>query len=128
MEKLTQERTMFINQSMQTYSRPMMPSMRQQFRQQILGLFGPKVLWVAVGKVLLIFCPLLLLVNFWLSSSAERMATAILAAEEGRYLLVNENITLRAERARLNSPGNLNQRAANQFALYVPGKGQVTRF
>ena len=120
---------MFINQSVQTYNRPMMPSsMRRQLRQQILGLLGPKVLWVAVGKVLLLFCPLLLLVNFWLSSSAERMATAIQVAEDGRYLLVTENITLRAERALLNSPGYLNQRAASQFALYVPGKGQVTRF
>ncbi len=120
---------MFINQSVQTYHRPMMPSsMRRQLRPQILGLLGPKVLWLAVGKVLLLFCPLLLLVNFWLSSSAERMATEILAAEDGRYLLVTENITLRAERALLNSPDYLNQKAANQFALYVPEKGQVKRF
>jgi len=118
-----------INHSAPTYCRPMMSSpMRHQLRQKAFGLIGPKVLWIAVGKVLLIFFPLLLLVYFWLSSSAERNAAVILAAEEGRSALVDENIQLRAKRARLYSPEYLNTMAANQLALYVPEKGQVTRF
>ena len=102
--------------------------MRHQLRQKAFGLIGPKVLWIAVGKVLLLFFPLLLLVYFWLSSSAERNAAIILAAEEGRSALVDENIQLRAKRAHLYSPEYLNTMAANQLALYVPQKGQVTRF
>lgn len=120
---------MLINHSAPTYCRPMMSSpMRQQLRQKAFGLIGPKVLWIAVGKVLLLFFPLLFIVNFWLSSSAERNAATILAAEEGRYGLMDENIKLRAERARLYSPEYLNTKAAKQLALYVPEKGQVTRF
>lgn len=102
--------------------------MRQQLRQKALGLIGPKVLWIAVGKVLLLFFPLLFLAHFWLSSSAERNAATILAAEEGRSVLMDENIKLRAKRAHLYSPEYLNTMAANQLALYVPEKGQVTRF
>lgn len=120
---------MFINQSAQTYIRPMMSSlMRRQWRQNTFGLLGPKVFWVAIGKVLLVFCPLLLLVNFWLSSAANRVAGEIQVAEEGRYLLMDENIRLRAERARLFSPEYLDKMAANQLALYVPEKKQITRF
>jgi len=120
---------MLINHPAPAYCRPMMSSpMRQQLRQKAVGLIGQKVLWIAAGKVLLLFFPLLFLVYFWLSSSAERNAATILAAEEGRSVLTDENIILRAKRARLYSPENLNTMAANQLALYVPGKGQVTRF
>jgi hypothetical protein len=106
----------------------MSSSIREQLCQKVIGLIGPKVLWIAVGKVLLLFFPLLFLVNFWLSSTAERNAAVILAAEEGRYVLMDENIKLRAERAHLYSPEYLNTMAAKQLALYVPEKGQVTRF
>lgn len=120
---------MFISQSAQTCIRPMMASsLRQQLRQKALGLFASNGLWRVAGKVLLLFCPLLFLVNFWLTSSAERIAAEILVVEEGRYVLMDEHIKLRAERARLYSPGYLNTRAANQLALYVPEKRQITRF
>ncbi|MBW6520424.1 MAG: hypothetical protein K0A99_05335 [Desulfoarculaceae bacterium] len=101
--------------------------MRQKLRQKNVGLIFPKGLWRVAGKVFLLLCPLLLLVNFWLSSSADRIAVEILAAEEGRYLMMDEHIKLRAERARLYSPGYLNEVAASQLALYVPEKNQVTR-
>jgi len=120
---------MLINHSTQAYCRPMISSsLRRQVCQKILGLIGPKVLWIAVGKVLFLFFPLLFLANVWLSSSAERNAATILVAEEGRYVLMDENIKLRAERARLYSPEYLNTMAAKQLALYVPEKRQITRF
>ena len=120
---------MFISQSAQTTIRPMgTSSFRQQLRQKVLALTTPKGLWLIAGKVFLLFCPLLFLVNIWLSSSAERVALEILAVEEGRFVLMDEHIKLRAERARLYSPDYLNEVAANQLALYVPEKRQVTRF
>jgi len=124
---------MFISQSAQTPFRPVMTSsmrqfMRQRFRKKSLGQIVPQGTWKIVAKVLLPFCPLVLLVNFWLSSSADRLAAEILAVEEGCYVLHDENISLRAERARLYSPGYLNEVVANQLALYVPGKKQVARF
>ncbi|MDD3813032.1 MAG: hypothetical protein PHZ02_00175 [Desulfocapsaceae bacterium] len=120
---------MFINQSVQAYSRPMMPSsMHQQLRKKALSVLGPKILWMAVGKVLLFFCPLFLLANFWLTASASRLALVVEDAEKSRYVLMDEHIKLRAERARLYSPEYLNKIAASQLALYVPGKEQITRF
>jgi hypothetical protein len=123
---------MFTNQGVQTYIRPILSSpMRQQvrrLRQKTFSVVGPKVFWVAVGKVLLFFCPLLIVVNFWLSSSAEQVASSVREAEEGRYALMDENIKLRAERARMYSPESLDKLAASQLALHLPEKGQVARF
>ncbi|MEK6201413.1 MAG: hypothetical protein N2A40_03195 [Desulfobulbaceae bacterium] len=120
---------MFISQSAHATIRPMVPSsMRHQLGRKILALTVPKGVWLVAGKVSLLLCPLLFLVNLWLSSSAERVAVEILAGEEGRFVLMDEHIKLRAERARLYSPGYLNEVAANQLALYVPEKRQVTRF
>jgi len=128
---------MFVNQSAQLYNRPILSSfmrqkwhqrLRQQVCQKALGHLGSKVMLVAVGKVTLIFCPLLLLVHFWLSSVAEKNIATILAAEEGYSQLMDENIRLRAERARLYSPEHLDKKAASQLALYAPEKRQIARF
>ena len=124
---------MFISQSAQRSVRPMIKSsmrqfLRQHFRRKSLGEIVPQGAWRIVAKVLLPVCPLLFLLNLWLSSSADRLAAEILVVEEGRYGLMDEHIKLRAERARLYSPGYLNDVAASQLALYVPEKKQVTRF
>jgi hypothetical protein len=120
---------MFMNQSAQVYVRPMMSSpARRHLWQKAKGLLGPRIMMIAVGKIVFLFCMLLLLVNFWLSSAASRIAGAVQGAEEGRYVLVDENISLRAERAYLLSPEYLEKTAAQRFALYVPEKGQVFRF
>lgn len=127
---------MFVNQSPQLYNRSIPPSfMRQkwhqrfrlQVRQKALACLGSKVMLVAVGKVALVFCPLSLLVHFCLSSVAEKNVATILVAEEGYSQLMDENIKLRAERARLYSPEHLDKKAAKQFSLYVPEKRQVAR-
>ncbi len=134
--KQMEECAMFVNQSAQLYNRPMLPSFmrqkwhqrfRQQMRQKVLAYLGSKVMLVAVGKVALVFCPLLLLVVFCLSSAAEKNVATILAAEEGYSQLMDENIKLRAERARLYSPEYLDKKAAKQLSLYAPEKRQVAR-
>ncbi len=120
---------MFINQSARAYVRPMMSSpARRHLWQKAKGLLGPKVMMMAAGKMVALFSLLLLLANFWLSSVAFRIAGAVQEAEEGRYVLVDENISLRAERAYLLSPEYLEKTAAQRFALYAPEKGQVFRF
>jgi len=120
---------MFINQSAQVYVRPMMSSPeRRRLWQRAVGLLGPKIMMMAVGKIVFLFSLLLLLANFWLSSAVSRVAGAVQEAEEGRYVLVDENISLRAERAYLLSPEHLEKTAAQRFALYAPEKGQVFRF
>ncbi len=93
-----------------------------------LSLLGPRVFWIATGKVVLVFFSLFLLMNFWLSSSVEREAIAMQAAEEGQALLLDEHIALKAERARLLSPAYLDEMVAHRLALYAPEKDQVFRF
>lgn len=120
---------MFINQSARGFIRPMILSQdRRHWRQKAIGLLGPKVVWMEGGKMVLFFCLLLLGANVCLSAYASRIAAAVQEAGKDRYLLVDENITLRAERAYLLSPGYLEEMAARRFALYVPEKRQVFRF
>jgi cell division protein FtsL len=120
---------MFINQSAQVYIRPLRSSpVRRQVLKRVLGLFGPKVMMMAGGKILLAFCLLFVPVHFWLSSSAARVATAVQEAEVGQSALADEYIGLKAERAYLLSPEYLEKMAAQRLALYVPDKKQVFRF
>lgn len=120
---------MYINQSAQVSIRPLMSSpVRRQVLKRVLGLFGPKVMVMAGGKILLAFCLLSVPVHCWLSSSAARVAAAVQEAEKGQSALADEHIGLKAERAYLLSPEYLEKTAAQRLALYVPEKKQVFRF
>jgi hypothetical protein len=93
-----------------------------------VSLLGPRVLWLASIKVVLVFAVLFLGMNLWLSSVEERVAVSRQAVEEGRALILDEHIALKAERARLLSPAHLNEMVADRLALYAPEKEQVIRF
>lgn len=99
----------------------------KQLRQFCI-LIGPKILWSAVGRVALVFSVLSFAAHFWLSSTAEDVSVALQEAENGRCILMDENVQLRAERARLISPAFIDKKAAGQLALHVPERDQVTRF
>lgn len=114
----------------QSYFRPMVNTrFRQQLRKQkVFFLPGDKELWLSVGKILLVLCPLVLAVNLWLASSFNNLEASVQAVESVRHELMDNQINLRAKRAQLFSPERVQMIAAEKLSLHVPGKEQVKFF
>jgi hypothetical protein len=111
----------------QPYFRPM--RFRQQVRKQkAFSLPGEKELWISIGKMLLVLCPMVLAVNLWLASSFNNLEASVLAVENVRNELMDSQIHLRAKRAQLFSPERVQALAAEKLSLHVPGKEQVKSF
>jgi hypothetical protein len=121
---------MNVHNTAQTFFRPMMNTrFRQQFRnQKALSWSGNRMLWLSVGKILLILFPMVLVVNFWLASSFKNLEVSVQAVENARHELMDKQIKLRAQRAHLFSPEQVRLIAAEKYALHVPEKEQVKLF
>ena len=100
---------------------------RQQLRRQ-KTLTVDKVLWLSVGKILLVLCPLVLVVNLWLASSFHNLDASVKEVESARHELMDKQIRLRAQKAQLFSPEQIQMIAAERFSLHVPEKDQVKIF
>ena len=99
----------------------------QQFdRQKVYSLSGDRKLWFAVGKMLLVLCPMLLAVNLWLGSCFDDLEQSVQAVENVRHELMDRQINLRARKSQLSSPERLRIIAAEKLSLNVPEKEQVT--
>lgn len=129
---------MYTYSSAHTHFRPVRSAYRRPFNRrmnqirhilkQFLLLAGPKTLWLAAGRVLLIFCAVSFFAHCWLSSMASKNAASLQEAETGRYAVMDKFVQLRAERARLISPDFIDKKAETQLALHVPEKDQITHF
>jgi len=89
---------------------------------------GDRELWLSVGKILLVLCPMVLAVNLWLASSFNNLEASVQAVESVRHELMDNQINLRAKRAQLFSPERVQMIAAEKLSLHVPGKEQVKFF
>jgi hypothetical protein len=121
---------MTVHNPAQSYFRPMVNT---QFRQQVqkqkgLSWPGDRELWLSVGKILFVLCPIVLAVNFWLSSSFKNLEISVEEVETVRHELMDKQIKLRAQRAQLFSPDQVQLIAAEKLSLHVPGKEQVKYF
>ena len=114
----------------QSFFRPMVNArFRQQVRKRnVLSWPGDRMLWLSVGKILLVLCPMVLVVNFWLASSFNNLDVSVKAVESARHELMDKQIRLRAQRAQLFSPEQIHLIAAEKFSLHVPEKDQVKLF
>ena len=114
----------------QSFFRPMVNTrFRQQFRKQkSLSWSGNRLLWLSIGKILLVLFPLVLVVNFWLAASFRNLEVSAQAVENARHELMDKQIKLRAQRAQLFSPEQIRLIAAEKFALHIPEKDQVKLF
>ena len=105
-----------------------------RFRQQTLrrpktfSWAGDRLLWISIGKILLVLCPLVLVVNLWLASSFSTLDASVKEIENARHELMDKQIKLRAQRAQLYSPEHIRLMAAEKFSLRVPEKDQVKLF
>ena len=119
---------MNVHNPAQSFFRPIVNTrFRQQLRRQ-KTLTMDKVLWLSVGKLLLVLCPLVLVANLWLASSFRNLDTSVKEVEGVRHELMDKQIRLRAQRAQLFSPEQIHMIAAEKFSLHVPEKEQVKIF
>lgn len=101
---------------------------RQQMRardaRELLG--GPVMR--AVGKMALVLLPLMLAVNMIMASAASDMGRTMSAVDDRRHELMDKNIGLLAQKARLLAPDNIQQLAGRKLSLFAATGDQVERF
>ena len=98
------------------------PFLLQLSNQKVTSRAGHKKLRLAVVKVLLLLCPMVLAVNLWLSSSLRNLELSVQEVEGVRQELIDTQLSLRSKRDRLYAPERIRVIAAEQFSLFAPEK------
>ena len=121
---------MAFHNSAQPYSRPLLNTrMRQQFpRQKVFTWSADRALLRCAGKILVISLPVVLALNVLFASWTTNMVSAVQEVDNTYRVLMDKQIKLRAQRAQLYSPEQIQLLAAEKFSLRVPGKEQVKLF
>jgi len=87
---------MNIHNSAQVFYRPIPNArFRQQIRRQkAFSWAGDRMLWLSIGKMLLVLCPLVLLANLWLAASFNTLDASVKQVEQAREELMDKQIKL----------------------------------
>jgi hypothetical protein len=96
-------------------------------RQLALRMPYGRQLWYGMTKVLLFSSILLFVCSFWLAGAVERVNGEIEKATVIHHELVNANILLRAQKARLFSSDEVGRLAEENLALYLPESNQYRK-
>lgn len=80
----------------------------------------------ALGKMLLVFFPVLLALHLWLAASFDTLEESVQVGENIRNELMGNQASLTTKREQMLSPERVRGIAAEKLALYVPEKEQVT--
>ncbi len=122
---------MIVNPSVQT----MIPRRNNRCKRSYTGsrpgsvrFPGGRMLWYSAGRALLVSFLMLAAVSVWARHSTQRLDLQIGQVEALQNELVNTNIILRAQKARLFSPQAVESLAGQQLALQLPGSGQYRKF
>ena len=99
---------------------------QQLSNQKVCPPWSDGRLLLSIGKMLLVFCPMLLAVHLWLASSFNTLQKAVQAGETVRHELMENQNSLRAKRDQMLLPERVRVIAAEKLALHVPAKEQVT--
>ncbi len=97
-------------------------------RRQALSLPGGKMLWYGITKALFCASLLLFVSSFWLTGALEQVNAEIEQTTAIHNELMNSNILLRAQKARLFSPEEVGKVVGQGLALYLPESGQYRKF
>jgi hypothetical protein len=101
---------------------------RQQLQSRgVFELPGGLVLWKAVGRIMLLVLPFVLAANMFIASTINGVERSLEAVDNQRHELVDKNIGLLAQKARLNAPERVSQMAAEKLSLYSAVPGQIER-
>lgn len=101
------------------------PFLQELERQKVFSLSADRRLWLALGKMFLVLCPVCLAVNLWLGSCCNRLEQSMQAVDDRRHELMDRQISLSAERSQLFSPERIGFIAAKKLSLHLPEKEQV---
>ncbi len=93
--------------------------------QQDISRSGDRNVSGAVGKVLLVFCPLVLVMNLGLASCSHTLEQSVQAVSNVRHELMERQMSLRAKKEQLSSPERVRILAAEKLSLYAPDQEQV---
>ncbi|MBW1634833.1 MAG: hypothetical protein JRJ68_01035 [Deltaproteobacteria bacterium] len=84
--------------------------------------------WRPVGKTLLLLLPLALAVNLYVVSATNQINESIIGVDNRHHELMDQNIELRAMRAYVRAPEQLQRLAGEKLSLYAHKKGQVGKY
>jgi hypothetical protein len=119
---------MNFHSTAQPYLRPRANAhfFQQLSNQKVCPLWGDKTLLFSVGKMLLVFCPMLLTVHLWLASSFNNLHTTVQMGEIVQHRLMESQSSLKTKRDQMLLPERVRVIAAEKLALHVPEKEQMT--
>ncbi len=101
---------------------------RQNLQQQRgLDLADGIQLCSAVGKVVLVILPLVLVVNLWIASAVNSIETKIQIERQSLAFISQQNTNLEKGKERLLSPVRIQVLAAEKLSLMVPRPDQMQR-
>ncbi len=101
---------------------------RQQLQSRDFhDLPGGLVLWKAVGRIMLIMLPFILVANIFLAGKIKDVQSSLAIVDNQRHELMDKNIGLLAQKARLYAPERVSQMAAEKLSLYAASPNQRER-
>jgi len=86
------------------------------------------VFYRSVLKFLCLLFPLVFAINMYVGASIGKVDKSIVMVDNEHHQLMDKNIELRARKALIRGPEQLQRLAAEKLALYVHTKGQVGRY
>lgn len=109
--------------------RRVVPSFCQQLdEQRIASRQTTRIVFILLIKLLLAFSPLLLVTQWYLSSTADKYSQAVASAEAAHQVLIENRTALESLRERLSSPQRIRNMAAEKLSLHAPAQGQIEIF
>lgn len=117
------------------FHRPVQPYFRQKknphffqqlSNQRVYSLWRDRDLLLAVGKVLLVFCPVLLVLHLWLATFFDTLQKSVQEGENLRLERMENQAGLKLKWDQMLLPERVQVIAAEKLALHVPEKEQIT--
>lgn len=119
---------MNFSNTTQTYTRPISKfGVRRRVRTlpEFSMSTGVVTLLQDTAKIVFFVVAMVLLLNFWFSSSITKIENSMLTLNNVKHELIDENIEKLAQRAHLTNPANLQRLAENKLSLFSTNDRQV---
>jgi hypothetical protein len=89
-------------------------------------MWSDRNLLLLMGKMLFVFCPILLTVHLWLASTFNNFQASVQMCDNIPQELMENQAGLMAKRDQMLLPERMRVIAAEKLALHVPDKEQIT--